>query len=282
MIGNNDIGQTRSEFWLQKLYSKIISNAGVAFYGEITTATSASRFKVDSMQGLGINLLNNAYFCQIIQAGAAAPEGEIHKISAYDSGDGDITVNMAFSVSPAIGDCIIVIHESLAKQFLIADGSITYPESVVDNSIFAHIMAVNGDISDYDNATMSLEALNIDLDTIIANQVGDETISSYNLPNDTAENTLLVITNTKRLRLDAMWLDFTNLVQDITIKVYHKIDGSTYRQYDSFSWGTSEEDGILLSQVTINGDWKMTITSTIAQGGVKEIPYNVIKTTIEA
>lgn len=109
-----------------------------------------------------------------------------------------------------------------------------------------------------------------------------ETVSSYNLPNDTAENTLLEITNTKRLKIDSVWLDFVNLVQDVTIKVYHKIDATTYRQYDTFSWGTSEEDGILLRDVTINNDWKITITSTIAQGAVKAIAYNVIKTTMEA
>lgn len=117
---------------------------------------------------------------------------------------------------------------------------------------------------------------------ILTNQSGSETVSSYNLPNDTAENTILEITNTKRLKLDSVWLDFVNLVQDVTIKVYHKIDATTYRQYDTFSWGTSEEDGILLRDVTINNDWKITITSTIAQGAIKAIPYNVIKTTMES
>lgn len=117
---------------------------------------------------------------------------------------------------------------------------------------------------------------------ILSNQSGSETVSSYNLPNDTAENTLLEITNTKRLKLDSVWLDFVNLVQDVTIKVYHKIDATTYRQYDTFSWGTSEEDGILLRDVTINNDWKITITSTVAQGVIKAIPYNIIKTTMEA
>jgi stress response protein SCP2 len=120
------------------------------------------------------------------------------------------------------------------------------------------------------------------LDAIIANQAGEETISSYNLPNDVAENTAITVTTTKRLKLDSIWLDFVNLVQDVTIKVYHKIDGTNYRQYDEFSWTTSEEDGILLRDITINGDWKLTVTSAVAQGAIKAIPYNVIKTTMEA
>lgn len=130
----------------------------------------------------------------------------------------------------------------------------------------------------WDYSQLNNESIN----DILSNQSGSETVSSYNLPNDTAENTLLEITNTKRLKLDSVWLDFVNLVQDVTIKVYHKIDATTYRQYDIFSWGTSEEDGVLIRNVTINNDWKITITSTIAQGGIKTIPYNVIKTTMEA
>lgn len=120
------------------------------------------------------------------------------------------------------------------------------------------------------------------LKSLLANQAGEEETGSYNLPNDTAENTVLEITNTKRVRLDAVWLDFNTLVQDCTIKVYHKIDGINYREYDSFSWATTEEDGVLLKNIVINNDWKITVTSTVAQGSIVAIPYNVIKTTMEA
>lgn len=109
-----------------------------------------------------------------------------------------------------------------------------------------------------------------------------ELTGSYNLPDDTAENTAIEITTTNRRRLDSIWLDFNTLVEDVTIKVYHKIDGSTYRQYDEFSWDTTEEDGVLIRDVTINNDWKLTITSTVAQGAVMSIPYNVIYSPMEA
>lgn len=122
----------------------------------------------------------------------------------------------------------------------------------------------------------------IDIASILANQAGQETISSYDLPDDTAENTVITVTTTKRLKLDSIWLDFVNLVQDVTIKVYHKIDSINYRQYDEFSYAVPEEDGVLLKDVTINHDWKLTVTSTVAQGTIKAIPYNIIKTTMEA
>lgn len=112
--------------------------------------------------------------------------------------------------------------------------------------------------------------------------ISAETTGICNLPNDTAENTAIEITTTKRRRIDGIWLDFNALIQDVTIKVYHKIDGVTYRQYDEFSWSTAEEDGVFISDVTINNDWKLTITSTIAQGGVITIPCSIIYTPLEA
>lgn len=119
------------------------------------------------------------------------------------------------------------------------------------------------------------------IDKLVVNLAGSELISSENLPNDTAENTIIEITTTSRQRLDSIWLDFVNLGQDVTIKVYHKIDGTNYRQYDEYSWSTTDEDGVIISNVTINNDWKLTLTSPIAQGGIVAIPYNYIITTME-
>ena len=119
-------------------------------------------------------------------------------------------------------------------------------------------------------------------DVIVVDRLsGAETISSYNLPNDLVENTAIEIITGTRQRLDSVWLDFVNLVQNVTIKVYHKIDGINYRQYDTYYWTTVDEKGVLITDVTINNDWKLTITSAVVQGGVKAIPYNIIKTVME-
>ena len=119
------------------------------------------------------------------------------------------------------------------------------------------------------------------LKDMVSTGSGEETVSSTNLPNDTAENTIITITTGARQIIDSVWLDFVNLVQDVTIKIYHKVDGTNFRQYDEFSWSTSEEDGVLLRDITINNDWKLTVTSTVAQGGIKAIPYNYIITPME-
>ena len=118
------------------------------------------------------------------------------------------------------------------------------------------------------------------IDKLVVNLAGSELISSENLPNDTAENTIIKITTTSRQRLDSIWLDFVNLVQDVTIKVYHKIDETNYWQYDEYSWLNTDEDGVIISNITINNDWKLTVTSPITQWGIAAIQYNYIITTI--
>ena len=112
-FGVDDKGQTRAEYWLSKIYPFVTTSGGAAFYGIITTANTTTNFKVASLIGMGTDLLNDAYYCQIIQASSAAPEGEIQKVSAYDTSDGDITVGAAFTVAPAIDDYVLIIHESV-------------------------------------------------------------------------------------------------------------------------------------------------------------------------
>lgn len=119
------------------------------------------------------------------------------------------------------------------------------------------------------------------LTKLYAITISDETVDSTNLPNDTSENTIIEITTTARMRIDAVWIDLTTLAQNVTIKVYNKIDGTNYRQYETYTWTTSDEDGILLKDITINSDWKLTMTSGTVQGEVKAIPYTIIKSAME-
>lgn len=195
-FGDDDKGQTRSEYWLSKIYPLVESSGGATFYGSVTTANTTTNFKVDSLQGLGTDLLDDAYYCQIIQADGIAPEGEIQKVSAYDTSDGDITVGTAFTVAPEVGDYILILHESVVKLFLIADGVGAYPTSVVDNSIFAHMMAIGGDISDFDNSTDSLEAIGAAVAAISATSAGTLQVVSATIDLNQAAATYTLLTGT--------------------------------------------------------------------------------------
>lgn len=152
MLGDNDKGQTRSAVWLQKIYAIAKSAGGTVFYGKVTTATSDTQFKVDSMAGLGTDLLNSAYYCQVIQADATAPEGEIQKISAYDTSDGDITVESPYTVAPSIDDYVLILHESALG---LESGGLQSVSTTIDlNQAAADYTLLTGSVQ-----TVTLEAL---------------------------------------------------------------------------------------------------------------------------
>lgn len=242
------------------VYVKGGSSNPAIFKGTVTTATSSTVFKSTELTGYGNDVFDgwNVYVFYDGGGTGAAPQGELQPISGYVSATGEFT-HTAFTADLSIGDEVLIMH-----PYETAAGDAT--EAKQDTII----------------ANQANDATEAKQDIIIANQAGTEANGSYNLPNDVAEHTVVTVSNTKRLKLDAVWLDFVNLVQDVTIKVYHKIDGTNYRQYDEFSWSATEEDGILLRDITIINDWKVSVTSTVAQGGVKLIRYHIIKTTMEA
>ena len=95
------------------------------------------------------------------------------------------------------------------------------------------------------------------------------------------ETTLKEITTTKRIEIKSIWLDLTLLVTaGATIKLYHKIDGSTYRVFETDAWALTDDDGVLITGFTINNDFKITITGGEAAG--VNIPYNIIYQPMES
>jgi len=90
-----------------------------------------------------------------------------------------------------------------------------------------------------------------------------------------AETTIKEITTTARIEIKSIWLDLTNLTADATIKLYHKIDGTNYKVFETDSWTFATDDkGVLISGFTINNDFKITLTG--GEGAGVDIPYNII------
>lgn len=112
--------------------------------------------------------------------------------------------------------------------------------------------------------------------TIWGNQTGNTTAASYNLPNDTAENTAITITITSRRFIDNIYLDFVNLVQNVTVRIKNEIDDATARTLDTIAWTTADDDGVLIAGFATDTDTTITIESPVAQGAIKAIPYRII------
>ena len=95
-----------------------------------------------------------------------------------------------------------------------------------------------------------------------------------------AETTLKEIVTATRVKIESIWLDLTLLVTaDAIIKLYHKIDGTNYKVFETDAWALTDDDGVLITGFTINNDFKITITGGEAAG--VSIPYNIIYQVME-
>lgn len=97
----------------------------------------------------------------------------------------------------------------------------------------------------------------------------------------TAAKTLLKeITTSTRVEIKGIWLDLTLLVTaGATIELEHKIDGATYRVFETDAWALTDDDGVFITGVSINNDFKISITGGEAAG--VNIPYNIIYQNME-
>ena len=95
-----------------------------------------------------------------------------------------------------------------------------------------------------------------------------------------AETTLKEIVTTARIEIKSIWLDLNNLTANATIKLYHIVDATNYRVFETLTWLFATDDkGVLITGFSINNNWKITITGT--EGAGVNIPYNIIYQTME-
>ena len=205
-FGDDDKGQTRSEYWLSKIYPLLETSGGMAFYGIITTANTTTNFKVASIVGMGTDLLNDAYYCQIIQASSAAPEGEIQKVSAYDTSDGDITIGAAFTVAPEVGDYVLILHESVVAA--IANST--------DNLFMKDVVGNKTDTSAIPSNTTSIVAMvkmiYASLSTTSPTAIGVEQVVSTTIDLNQAAATYTLLTGTTQaVTLEKLTLRIPNV-----------------------------------------------------------------------
>lgn len=108
-------------------------------------------------------------------------------------------------------------------------------------------------------------------------QVNDEIKGTFSYLDAGGEQTVVELTPTNRIMITGVWIDLVNMTQDGTIKLYYKVDGSTYRQYNEISFTVaSDPDGVLIpAPSTIDADWKLTYTEGADEGAARAIPYAV-------
>lgn len=147
---------------------------GLAFYGIVTTATSVTHFKVSGLAGMGTGwfkpVAGTPYEIFVVQADAAAPEGESQPVVAYTSSDGTFQ-HAAFTQQLAVGDEVLIIMPLLAslgtKATAAASGAVTTTDYVM-----AYIKQL---VTLLLNATYGLAKLRTEID---ANETKIDTIDA--------------------------------------------------------------------------------------------------------
>lgn len=109
-------------------------------------------------------------------------------------------------------------------------------------------------------------------------KVGDcptRTNSTFVLADSLAEQTLLEISPSGVTKVYNCYFDLSALTQNITIQVYSKIDGTNYRVLSAFTLSNMAPDGggIVLKEIMVDTAFKITITSTVAEGATRNIVY---------
>jgi len=90
------------------------------------------------------------------------------------------------------------------------------------------------------------------------------------------EQQVALVTITARAKIGGIWLDMVNVTQDTTIRLKHKIDGATLREFTSHAWVTTDSDGVILEGFTAYRDIEITLTCGGGGAGNVNVPYAIV------
>jgi hypothetical protein len=91
-----------------------------------------------------------------------------------------------------------------------------------------------------------------------------------------AEQDAIILTIHFNSEISAIWIDMVNVTQDTTIQLYHKIDGTNYRSFETDSWVTAMSDGVLITELTAYRDVKVSLQCGGGGVGSVNVPYAVV------
>lgn len=92
-----------------------------------------------------------------------------------------------------------------------------------------------------------------------------------------AEQTLLTIVVAARSRIESIWLDAVNVTQVTTVRLYHQIDGATYRQFAQYSFDPAvDSDGVLIDGFTAYRSIQLSLQCGGGGAGIVAVPYAVV------
>ena len=104
-----------------------------------------------------------------------------------------------------------------------------------------------------------------------------ETVDTFSFDEtNNAEQTVFTLTITSRSRINGIWLKMSNVTRDITIRVKHQIEPPDYTVFQTSSWTTTDDDGVLMEGFTAYRNVQLTLQCDGGGAGNVDIPYAVV------
>ena len=102
----------------------------------------------------------------------------------------------------------------------------------------------------------------------------DQGSGTHSHTSGTTEQDVFELTSTQNNVIKGVWLDLNELTQNMKIRAKYKIDGTTYRTFQTINWTTGMDDGVLIEgEMPIDDDFKVTLQSTVTEGATRSVPY---------
>lgn len=90
------------------------------------------------------------------------------------------------------------------------------------------------------------------------------------------EQTAFTLTIAARAVIGGIWLDMVNVTQSTTLRVYHQIDGTNYREFQENAWVIADSDGVLFDGFNAYRNVRVTLQCGGGGGGSVDVPYVVV------
>jgi hypothetical protein len=178
---------------------------------------------------------------------------------------------------------------ALAKQ-IVEDTGTTIPGTITTIDAFHDVPAQNsadnvvmsdviGNKTDTDDGD-SIYSMCTTISTIDTALMAGKSAGTFSYLDAGGEQTIVEYTPAADTGtvIRGIWLDLVNMTQNGTIKIYYKIDGSNYREVESFSFTVAtDSDGFLMDRVFgIQSDFKVTYTEGADEGAARSLPFEII------
>ena len=123
----------------------------------------------------------------------------------------------------------------------------------------------------------------VSADILVVKNLSDsiEATGPFTLVDNTTEQTVVQDVALTTRRKVSIEFDLTALTKDGTIRLYRKVDGTTFRLWSSTAFLFAGAENVFDFQFATNQHWQLTYQAGTTEGATRDIPFNTITEEIE-